>query len=109
MTYELTKTSQGGFLLRYLPPEVAIGSPTPQLTVGTYPFAKPLAAIRRLSQAKGATLIQLPGGGLAVADPHFPKSIYLAFPGSNYEVEVFDPSLARARQLVTSGQIIAAS
>jgi hypothetical protein len=109
MTYELTKTSQGGSLVRYLPPGVAIGAPTPQLTVGTYPFAKPLAAIRRLSLAKGATLINLAGGGLAVADPHFPKSIYLAFPGSNYEIEVFDPSLARARQLVTSGQIIAVS
>ncbi len=109
MTYELTKTSQGGSLVRYLPPGVAIGAQTPQLTVGTYPFAKPLAAIRRLSLAKGATLIKLAGGGLAVADPHFPKSIYLAFPGSNYEIEVFDPSLARARQLVTSGQIIAVS
>ena len=109
MTYELTKTSQGGSLVRYLPPGVAIGAQTPQLTVGTYPFAQPLAAIRRLSLAKGATLIKLAGGGLAVADPHFPKSIYLAFPGSNYEIEVFDPSLARARQLVTSGQIIAVS
>ena len=109
MTYELTKTGQGGSLVRYLPPGVPIGAQSPQLTVGTYPFAQPLAAIRRLSTAKGATLIKLAGGGLAVADPHFPKSIYLAFPGSNYEVEVFDPSLARARQLVTSGQIIAVS
>ena len=39
-------------------------------------------------------------------NPRFPRSVYLAYPGSNYEVEVFDPSLARARQLVTSGQII---
>jgi hypothetical protein len=106
-TYELTETTQGGFLLRYLPPEASIGIATPQLTIGTYPFAQPLAAIKRLGLAKGATLIKLAGGGLAVADPHFPRSIYLAFPGSNYEVEVFDPSLTRARQLVTSGQITA--
>ena len=64
MTYELTKTSQGGSLVRYLPPGVAIGAQTPQLTVGTYPFAQPLAAIRRLSLAKGATLISSPAAGL---------------------------------------------
>jgi len=108
-TYELTKTTQGGFLVRYLPPGAPIGVATPQLTIGTYPFAQPLAAIKRLSLAKGATLIHLAGGGLAVADPHFPNSVYAAFPGANYEVEVFDPSLARARQLVTSGQIVAVS
>jgi hypothetical protein len=104
-TYELTKTSQGGFVLRYLAPGAPLGVATPFLTVGTYPVPNAFAAVKRLSLAKGATSIKLTGGGLAVVNPRFPKSIYLAYPGSNYEVEVFDPSLARARQLVTSGQI----
>ena len=107
--YELTQTSQGGFLVRYLPPGAAIGIPTPNLTVGTYVVPNALAAIRRLAASKGSSTIKLTGGGLAVLDPHFPRSIYLAYPGSKYEIEVFAPSLARARQLVTSGQIIAAS
>jgi hypothetical protein len=107
--YELTQTSQGGFLVRYLPPGAAIGVPTPNLTVGTYVVPNALAAIRRLAAAKGSSTIKLTGGGLAVLDPHFPRSIYLAYPGSKYEIEVFAPQLARARQLVTSGQIIAAS
>ena len=106
-TYELTKTSQGAFLLRYLTPGTQIGVATPHLTVGTYPVANALAAVKRLSLAKGASMIKLPGGGIAAVNPRFPRSIYLAFPGSPYEVEVFDPSLAHARQLVTSGQIIA--
>jgi hypothetical protein len=105
-TYELTRTSQGGFLVRYLAPGAALGVATPRLTVGTYPVTNALAAVKRLSLAKGATTIKLTGGGLAVLNPRFPRSVYLAYPGSNYEVEVFDPSLARARQLVTSGQII---
>lgn len=105
LTYELTKTSQGGFLLRYLAPGTELGVPTPHLTVGTYPVTNALAAVKRLSLTKGASLIKLTGGGLAVVNPHFPRSVYLAYPGSNYEVEVFDPSLAHARQLVTSGQI----
>ena len=52
-------------------------------------------------------MIKLPGGGIAAVNPRFPRSVYLAYPGSDYEIEVFDPSLAHARQLVTSGQIIA--
>jgi len=106
-TYELTKTSQGAFLLRYLAPGVAVGVPAPQLTVGTYPVPNALAAVKRLSLAKGASMIKLSGGGIAVINPRFPKSVYLAYPQSNVEVEVFDPSLAHARQLVTSGQITA--
>jgi hypothetical protein len=108
-TYELTKTSQGGFLVRYLPPGAVIGVPTANLTVGTYPVRSALAAVKRLAAAKGASSISLPHGGLAVLDPHFPRSVYLAYPDANYEIEVFDPSLAHARQLVTSGQIVAAS
>jgi hypothetical protein len=104
-TYELTKTSQGAFIVRYLEPGSALGVASPRLTIGTYPVRNALAAVRRLSLAKGASLIKLTAGGIAVLNPRFPKSIYLAYPGSNYEVEVFDPSLARARQLVTSGQI----
>jgi hypothetical protein len=106
-TYELTKTSQGSFLVRYLAPGLALGAPSPQLTVGTYPVANALAAVKRLSLTKGASMMKLTGGGLAVINPRFPKSIYLAYPRSNVEIEVFDPSIGHARQLVTSGQITA--
>jgi len=92
-TYELTKTSQGAFLLRYLAPGVAVGVPSPQLTVGTYPVANALAAVKRLSLAKGASMIKLTGGGIAVINPRFPKSVYVAYPRSNVEIEVFDPSI----------------
>ena len=63
--------------------------------------------MKRLILAKGASVMKLTGGGIAVINPRFPKSVYIAYPGSNYEVEVFDPSLAHARQLVSSGQITA--
>lgn len=107
-TYELTR-KPGVSLVRYLPPGAPIGAQTANLTVGTYTVPHAIDAVKRLAAAKGATTIKLPRGGLAVLDPHFPRSVYIAWPGSNYEIEVFDPSLARARQLVTSGQIIAAS
>jgi hypothetical protein len=107
--YELTQTSQHWILIRYLPKGSAVGVAKPSLTVGTYPVKHALAAVKRLALAKGASLLKLDGGGLAVLDPRFPHSVYLAYPGANYEVEVFDPSLARARRLVTSGRIVAVS
>jgi hypothetical protein len=49
--------------------------------------------------------MKLSGGGLAFQDKGHPTSVYLAYPGSNYQVEVFDPSAARARQVVLSGRV----
>jgi hypothetical protein len=107
-TLELTKTSDRWFLLRYLPPGVPVGASKAFLTVGTYPVTDAFAAVQRLAAAKGATKIDLPNGGLAVVNPNrFPYSVFLAYPGSNYQVEVFAPSLSRAKRLVTSGKISA--
>ena len=46
-----------------------------------------------------------PGGGLAIWSKKRPTSVYLAYPGSDYLVEVFDPSAERARELVLSGEV----
>jgi hypothetical protein len=48
--------------------------------------------------------IALAGGGLAVFDPSDPTHIHLAYPGSDYQVEVFDPT-GRDRQIVSSGRV----
>ena len=109
MTYELTKTSQGGSFVRYLPPGVPVGAQSPQLTVGTYPFAQPLAAIRRLGARKGRDTDQARRRRARGCRSSFPEKHLPRVPGLELRVEVFDPSLARARQLVTSGQIIAVS
>jgi hypothetical protein len=109
-TYELTKTGQRWFLLRYLPSGVPVGSAGEYLTIGTYPVANAFAAVQRLGREKGAVTIKLKGGGLAVVNPHhFPRSVFLAYRGSNYQVEVFDPRLADAKRLVSSGRISAVS
>jgi hypothetical protein len=108
-TYEMTRTSRGWVYLRYLPSGVAVGvAGTPYLTIGTYPVKNAFAAVKRLTQANGASAIKLKGGGLAAVNPKkFPRSIILSYPGTNYQVEVFDPSLADARRLVTTGRITA--
>jgi hypothetical protein len=108
-TYELTKTSRRWFFVRYLPPGVSVGSGKAYLTIGTYPVSDAYGAVQSLAREKGAESIDVAGGGLAVVNPSkYPKSIFVAFPGANYQVEVFDPSLAHARRLVTQGRITSA-
>jgi hypothetical protein len=73
--------------------------------VGTYPLAHAFATLRATAKKQGAKLIHLAGGGIAFQYKGRPTSVYLAFPGSNYQIEVFDPSPARALQVVRTGQV----
>lgn len=104
-TYELTQSTTGIFI-RYLPRGVAVGSSKPYLTVATYPFRGAYAAILALTKQKGARKVALKGGGVGLIDSKDPKSIHLAFPNVNYQIEVFDPTPAAGRKLVTSGHIV---
>jgi hypothetical protein len=104
-TYELTSASNGNIYIRYLPPGVAVGTSTPELTVGTYPFPGALAAIRKVLKQSGTTRVNTPDGGVGEVAARNPRSVHLAYPGSDYQLEVFDPSPATARRLVSSGRL----
>lgn len=104
-TYELTRSASGNVFIRYLPPGVKVGSTTPYLTVATYPFPGAFGAIQALAQQKNLQTVKLAGGGLAVRNTSNPTSIHLAFPGSAYQVEVFDPKPASVLRTVKSGQV----
>ena len=104
-TYELTQSTSGIFV-RYLPSGAKIGSSTPFLTVATYPFQGAFAALQALSKQKGAHIVKLKGGGIALVDSSDPKSIHVAFPSVNFQIEVFDPTPSVTRKLVTSGHIV---
>jgi hypothetical protein len=104
--YELSHTKDGRVYIRYLPPGVKVGNTKPNyLTVGTYPLPHAFAAIRATARKQGLRALDIPGGGVAFQYKSRPTSVYLAYPGSSYQIEVFDPSPARALRLVTSGQI----
>jgi hypothetical protein len=104
-TYELLHTPSGQVFIRYLPRGVAVGAPVSYLTVATYPFPSAYGAIQALTKRKGTESIKLSGGGLGEVDPKYPKSIHLAYPKSDFQIEVFDPSPARVLRIVSSGQI----
>jgi hypothetical protein len=103
-TYELSTTSNGSVFVRYLPRGVGVGDPRPRfVTVATYPLPGALAAVAKT--ANGAALMKLPGGGVGVVDATYPKSIHLAYPGSDYQVEVYGPTPSAVRKLVASGAV----
>lgn len=104
-TYELTKTESGRIFIRYLPAEVQVGDSRPDyLTVATYPYRDAYATLRKLAKKEGA-LSRNVSGGIAVSAPNRPESVYLAFRDEDLQVEVYDPSASRARQLAFSGRI----
>jgi hypothetical protein len=104
--YELTQTRDGRIYIRYLPSATKVGDRAAKyLTVGTYPQKHAFRSIQRAARRRGAVSLQLPRGGLLVFNRQAPKSIYFGYPGTNYQVEVYDPSPAQARTLVVGGRI----
>jgi hypothetical protein len=102
--YELTVTSSGRIYVRYLPHGAAIGNNGSYTFVGTYPFPNAYQALKTLAK-KGDVSFDVPGNGIAVYSNSTPTNVYVAFPGTNEEIEVFDPSPKHARALIASGQI----
>lgn len=103
---ELTHATDGSVYVRYLDGAAEVGDARRRFTtVGTYPVPTAFASLGREGQRPSAITRNLPGGGLAVMDLRRPQSVYLAWPDSGYEVEVFDPSPKRALDLVLSGAI----
>jgi hypothetical protein len=104
-TYELTKTADGRVFIRYLPHGVPVGAVEPYLTVGTYPIANAFAVTSTLAHESGAVQVAVPGGGVGFYDTSSQTNVYLAFPNTNYQIEVYDPAADEARRLVVSGRI----
>jgi hypothetical protein len=104
-TYEVTEAQHGNVFVRYLPSGVAVGAPTPYLTVATYPFPGAYAAVSKKAAARGAVTAKLARGGIALLDTGYPQSVHIAYPGLDYQVEVYDPTPDRAMQLVSAGKV----
>jgi len=105
--YELQRTSQDRIYVRYLPPTANVG--TKQATyalVGTYPVPKAYEVLKGLAKNSGETSFTAPKGGIAVYSNSRPTNVYLAYPGSDVQIEVYDPTPGNARTLVSSGRVV---
>jgi len=103
--YEVSRQEDRVFV-RYLPKGEEAESERKLLTVGSYKDSKALAGIRESGQKPGAILVQIDGGGTAYAEGVDATSAYMAFPGVNTQVEVFDPKPGEALRLIRSGAIV---
>lgn len=100
---ELTELpEQGGVQVRYL--EEGAGE-ADALTVGSYPLPDPTSAIDAIAAEAGATVRTSRDGREVVASAERPTSVYFASPDNSVQVEVYDPSPARALRLALSPQV----
>jgi hypothetical protein len=104
-TYELIRTATGRVYVRYLPPGTPVGARGANyLIIATYRFTKPFRALKALAARNGGGF-RLGDGGFVYVGPRAGKSVYVAYPGVPYEIEVYAPSPARARRVATSGDV----
>lgn len=105
---ELSRPDEDRTYVRYLTGDAEAGDKRADfLTVSTYVQPNAVAVLRRQSERSGGTITHAPGNGTVYFDRAHPKSVYLAYPGTPVEIEIFDPSFKRAMRLVESGQVVA--
>ena len=104
--YEVSRLDEGRTYVRYLPQGEEVESKKPFLTVGSYDEQDALANLRKLGQTPGAILVDISGNGTAYAESPKATSAYMAFPGVDVQVEVYDPEGGEALELIRSGAIV---
>jgi hypothetical protein len=107
--YEVSRPEEGRTFVRYLPKGEEAESAKPFLTVGSYKKPDALKSIRELGQKPGAVLVNIAGGGAGYSKGPKATSAYLAFPGVETQVEVYDPKPGKALDLIRSGAIVPVS
>jgi len=106
---ELSRPEEGLTYVRYLTDGADAGDPRAEfLTVGTYVQPAAVETLRKQGREPGGVLGKAPGDAVVYFSQEEPKSVYLAYPGVDVQIEVFDPNFTRALQLVNSGQIVPA-
>lgn len=103
---ELTRTRGANVFVRYLTDNAEPGDKQADfLTVGTYPFKDAYGVLEERASEEGQIAEETEDGGLAVASEDNPNSVYLAYPGLDYQIEVYDPDPARALELALTGAV----
>jgi hypothetical protein len=103
-TYEITQKGTELFL-RYLPAGVPLGTEQPEPTVGTYRVPNAFQTTGTAAGGQDAKRVDAGITGVGFYRPARPESVYLAFRGRDFQIEVYDPDPAKALRLATSGQV----
>ena len=104
--YEVTRTPSGRVFVRYLPQGYVAGDTRPAfMTVATYPTSGAYENLRRATKT-GGSATTVAGGGIAITWHRSATNVYLAYPHTDYQVEVFNPVPGHARKLLLNGAIV---
>jgi hypothetical protein len=103
---ELSQPSPDRTYVRYLTGGVEAGDPQLFLTVGSYRLADPVAALRGQGGQPDGVLVKAQDGGTVYFSKERPESVYLAYPGTETQIEVYAPDFQEALELATSGRIV---
>jgi len=107
MQYQMQIAQQGNIQIRYVDPKIpANAQSVASLTIGTYPVANAYTNTKALGNESGVKTGETPDGGFVVTSPDRPQSVYIAFPGKDQQIEVYDPDPKTAFSLATSGAVV---
>jgi hypothetical protein len=100
---ELSEPGSGRAYVRYLTDGAEAGDPRPAfLAIGTYRLPGAFAALRANARRTGVELRRAARGFRVWVDPRSPTSVYLARPGEDFQVEVYDPDPETALDVALS-------
>jgi hypothetical protein len=102
--YEFTRTTNGYLYVRYLPKGLHEGANgTSFLIISTYPFPGAYEGLKKAAKGR-----QLPGsdGSIYYVNPAYKKSVLMAWPNVDYQVEVYDPNPTVAATIASTGQVV---
>ena len=103
---EYTRTSDGTTYVRYLTGSAKAGAPgADYVVVATYPQPGAYERVSSIADQRHFFTADLANEGLAVIKPDRPQNIYVVYPDSAYQIEVYAPTANAARQLVFGGAI----
>ncbi len=101
--YEFWRLKNDEVFVRYLPTNVKAGAPGKKyLIIGTYPLSHAYKALKK--QAHGR-VEKGPRGSIVWPLPNDPHSVYIAWPGKSYEIEVYDPKASKAAKIAADGSV----
>lgn len=104
---ELEELPEGeGARVRYVPEGGVAGeAPANVLTIGSYEVGDAVRALENFAAEPGATTRRGSTGTEVFSNEERPTSVYFADPEGAVQVEVYDPSAAKAMSLALSGKV----
>lgn len=105
-TYVLQTFGNGQTTVRYVPKD---GDPNNQEAVyrvmGSYPIKDAFGVTTKAGQTEGSVLLTNSDGSIVVYNKAKTSNVYVAFPGVDVQIEIFDPTPGKALEVATSGKI----